>query len=87
MKLHVRAPTGTRIEETAKLISQVEESIRRKIPASGIDSIVDNIGMPISGINVAYGNSGTIGVVDSDILITLHDDIGGEDRRLRPNPP
>ena len=75
MKLHVRAPTGTRIEETAKLVQEVEGAIRRTIPPSTIESIVDNIGMPISGINVAYGNSGTIGVVDADILVSLKDEV------------
>ncbi len=78
IKLHVRAPTGTRIEETAKLVQFVEDKIRRTIPPSALASIVDNIGMPISGINVAYGNSGTIGVIDADILITLHDDVASK---------
>ena len=74
IKLHVRAPTGTRIEEVAKEIDNVEAAIHHVIPKRDIDTIVDNIGMPISGINVAYGNSGTIGVIDTDVLITLHDD-------------
>ena len=55
------------------------------IPKHDIQSIVDNIGMPISGINVAYGNSGTIGVIDTDILITLDPDVGGAHRRLHPH--
>jgi CzcA family heavy metal efflux pump len=71
IKLHVRAPTGTRIEQTAKLVDSVEETVRDVIPGQTIQSIVDNVGMPISGINVAYGNSGTIGVIDADVLITL----------------
>ncbi len=71
IKLHVRAPTGTRIEEVAKLVDNVEAAVHRTIPNEDIKSIVDNIGMPISGINVAYGNSGTIGVIDTDVLITL----------------
>jgi CzcA family heavy metal efflux pump len=71
IKLHVRAPAGTRIEEVAKEIDQVETVVRRVIPPADIDTIVDNIGMPISGINVAYGNSGTIGVIDSDVLVSL----------------
>ena len=74
IKLHVRAPTGTRIEEVAKEIDHVEKAIHGTIPDRDIQTIVDNIGMPISGINVAYGNSGTIGVIDTDILITLGDD-------------
>ena len=75
IKLHVRAPTGTRIEEVAKQVDNVEDALRQVIPASDIDTIVDNIGMPISGINVAYGNSGTIGVIDSDILISLKPEV------------
>ena len=71
IKLHVRAPAGTRIEEVAKEIDQVETVVRHVIPSADIDTIVDNIGMPISGINVAYGNSGTIGVIDSDVLVSL----------------
>jgi CzcA family heavy metal efflux pump len=71
IKLHVRAPAGTRIEETANLIDHVENAVRKVIPLSAIETIVDNIGLPISGINVAYGNSGTIGVSDADILISL----------------
>jgi CzcA family heavy metal efflux pump len=74
IKLHVRAQTGTRIEETARLCDQVENAVRRAIPSSQLESIVDNIGLPISGINIAYGNSGTIGVEDADILITLNAD-------------
>jgi len=71
IKLHVRAQTGTRIEETADLVDHVENAVRKFIPPSAIDTIVDNIGLPISGINIAYGNSGTIGVTDADILISL----------------
>ena len=74
IKLHVRAPTGTRIEEVSKEIDHVEAAIHRTIPTRDIETIVDNIGMPISGINVAYGNSGTIGVIDTDILLTLNED-------------
>ena len=78
IKLHVRAPTGTRIEQTAVLVDQIEERIRKTIPPARLDSIVDNIGMPISGINVAYGNSGTIGVIDADILISLKADAAAD---------
>ena len=74
IKLHVRAPTGTRIEQTAVLVDHVEDVIHKTIPSAELDSIVDNIGMPISGINVAYGNSGTIGVIDADVLISLKPD-------------
>jgi multidrug efflux pump subunit AcrB len=71
IKLHIRAQTGTRIEETARLCDQVEGAVRAAIPAGELDNIVDNIGLPISGINMAYGNSGTIGPEDADILISL----------------
>jgi CzcA family heavy metal efflux pump len=71
IKLHIRAQTGTRIEETARLCDEVEQAVRRTVPPSELDNIVDNIGLPISGINIAYGNSGTIGVADGDILISL----------------
>ncbi len=71
IKLHLRAPMGTRIEEAGLLCNRVEKEIHKIIPSDAIDSIVDNIGLPISGINIAYGNSGTIGVGDADLLITL----------------
>ncbi len=79
IKLHIRAQTGTRIEETARLFDQVEHEIKKVISPSELDNIVDNIGLPISGVNVAYGNSGTIGVGDGDILITLKPDHGPTD--------
>jgi multidrug efflux pump subunit AcrB len=69
--MHVRAPTGTRIEETARLCDLVEQAIRQIIPPGELDNIVDNIGLPYSGINMAYNNSGTIGPADADVLITL----------------
>ena len=71
IKLHVRAQTGTRIEETARLCDQVEAAVRATIPPAALVNIVDNIGLPISGINAAYGNSGTIGANDADVLISL----------------
>jgi multidrug efflux pump subunit AcrB len=71
IKLHVRAQTGTRIEDTTKLCDRVGEAIHRIIPANQLSGIVDNIGLSVSGINMAYNNSGTIGVEDADIMITL----------------
>jgi CzcA family heavy metal efflux pump len=71
IKLHVRAQTGTRIEETARLCDEVEQRIRQIIPPRDLGEVVDNIGLPISGINIAYGNSGTIGPEDADIYVTL----------------
>jgi multidrug efflux pump subunit AcrB len=72
MRLHVRAKTGTRVEETAALCDHVEEVIRRTIPAKELESIVDNVGLPTSGINVSYNNGGTIGPFDAEILISLN---------------
>ena len=70
-KLHLRAPTGMRIEDTAFLCDLVENSIRHKIPANEVSSIVDNIGLPYSGINLSYSNSAPVGTSDADILVTL----------------
>jgi multidrug efflux pump subunit AcrB len=70
-KLHLRAPTGTRIEETAVLCDRVEQRLRQAIPASEIESLIDNIGLPYSGLNLAYTNSAPIGPADADILVSL----------------
>src|SRR5262245_24240899 len=69
--LHVRAKTGTRIEETARLADLIENSIRRVIPAQEVESILDNIGLPYSTINYMHNASGLIGAADADILISL----------------
>jgi len=69
--MHVRAQPGTRIEETARLFEFVEQTVRKQIPPAEIDNIVDNIGLPFSGINMAYQNTGTIGPGDGDALISL----------------
>jgi multidrug efflux pump subunit AcrB len=73
IRIHMRAPTGTRIEETTRLTDQVEQKIRALVPPDRIASIVDNIGLPNSGINISYGSSGTIGVFDADISVTLNE--------------
>jgi multidrug efflux pump subunit AcrB len=73
IKLHMRGPTGTRIEETARLCDLVEGSIRRAIPATEMGGILDNIGLPVSTINLTYSNSGPIGSEDADILVTLRE--------------
>jgi multidrug efflux pump subunit AcrB len=70
-KLHLRAPTGMRIEDTAFLCDSVEDSIRRQIPAAEVSNIIDNIGLPYSGINLSYSNSAPVGTSDADILVTL----------------
>lgn len=72
-KLHMRARTGTRIEETARLADLVEQYIRQQIPPREIASIIDNIGLPYSSINLSYSNSAPIGTSDADILVTLNE--------------
>jgi CzcA family heavy metal efflux pump len=71
MKLHIRAPSGTRVEETAVLVDHIEDEIRRVVKQGEIDNMVDNIGLPSSGINLTYSNSGQIGSGDADILVQL----------------
>jgi multidrug efflux pump subunit AcrB len=73
IRLHMRAPTGTRIEETALLADRVEAAIREIIPADQLDTILDNLGVPNSGINLSYSNAGTIGAMDGEILLSLHE--------------
>ena len=70
-KLHLRGPTGMRIEDTAFLCDLVENSIRQQVPAAEMKSIIDNIGLPYSGINLSYSNSAPVGTSDADILVTL----------------
>jgi multidrug efflux pump subunit AcrB len=71
IKLHVRGPTGMRVEDTAALVDRVEAAVRRVIPAGQIASMVDNIGLPVSSINMTYNNSGTVGSSDADVFIGL----------------
>ncbi|MFC3652433.1 efflux RND transporter permease subunit [Dyella humi] len=72
--IHVRAPVGTRIEDTAAEFDRIETAIRRVVPPDQLDGIIDNIGLPLSGINMVYNNSGTIGPQDGDIQILLQPD-------------
>jgi multidrug efflux pump subunit AcrB len=74
IKLHVRARTGTRIEETASLCDQIEATIRAVIPAQQLGSIVDNLGLPYSGINLMYSTSAPVGPGDADIYVNLSAD-------------
>ena len=69
--LHLRAPTGTRIEETARLCDLVERFIKQQLPQGEISNVIDNIGLPYSGINTSYNNTGTVGTSDADILVTF----------------
>lgn len=87
MRLHVNAPAGTRIEETEQIFARVENEIRHQIPVEEINTIVDNIGLPSSGINLAFGDSSTIGVSDGEILVALNPEKHGPtevyERKLR----
>ncbi|WP_213955720.1 efflux RND transporter permease subunit [Variovorax sp. dw_954] len=71
IRLHMRTPTGTRIEETARLADAVEQAIRELIPKDQLETILDNLGVPNSGINLSYSNAGTIGTLDGEILMSL----------------
>jgi multidrug efflux pump subunit AcrB len=71
IKLHIRGPIGMRIEEAARLVDLIDREIRTLIPANELDTIVDNIGLPVSGINITYSNSAPVGASDADILIAL----------------
>jgi multidrug efflux pump subunit AcrB len=85
-RLHLRARSGTRIEETAKLVDQVEAAIHAEVPADEFGGMLDNIGVPTSGISLSYSNSGLIGTGDADILVSLKPSHGPTDlyvRRLR----
>ena len=76
MRLHVRARTGLRIEETARLTDEIENTIRTMIPPGELDTMLDNIGLPYSGINLSYSNAGTIGTPDAEILVSLKEGHG-----------
>jgi len=73
IKLHLRAHTGTRVEETAQICSDIEQAVRKIIPAEELATVVENVGLPNSGINLSYSNSAPIGSADADILISLHE--------------
>lgn len=86
LSLHVRLPLGTRIEETAAAFDRIEARIRQELPPQEIDAIVDNLGLPMTGINMAYSATGTIGPQDGDIQVSLkpgHGDAAEYARRLR----
>jgi CzcA family heavy metal efflux pump len=71
LRLHVRARAGLRVEETARLCDEIEATLREEIPQGQLQTILDNIGLPNSGINQSYSSSGTIGTGDAEILIAL----------------
>jgi multidrug efflux pump subunit AcrB len=71
--MHVRAPVGVRVEKTAQVFANVEGAIRQIIPPEDLGAVVDNMGLPVSGINTAYNNTGTVGSQDGDIQIALNE--------------
>jgi multidrug efflux pump subunit AcrB len=81
--LHFRAKTGTRIEETARTGDQVESAIKRIIPAQEIASMVDNIGLPYSSVNMTYSTAAPIGTMDADILVSLTENHRPTDEYIR----
>jgi len=80
IRLHFRARTGLRIEETARLADQVDGVIRETIPPDEIQTVLDNLGVPYSGINLSYSNAGTFGTSDGEVLVQL------KDKREKPTP-
>lgn len=76
IRLHFRARTGLRIEETARLADQINQRIQRTIPERDLVTVIDNLGLPYSGINLSYSNSGTIGTSDGEILVQLKPERG-----------
>jgi multidrug efflux pump subunit AcrB len=76
IRLHFRARTGLRIEETARLADQIDGVIRETIPKRELQTILDNLGVPYSGINLSYSNSGTYGTADGEILVQLNQEHG-----------
>ena len=72
IRLHFRARPGLRVEETAKLCDEVEQALRGEIPKEELETMLDNIGLPYSGINLSYSSSGVIGTSDAEVLISLN---------------
>ncbi|MDD0811590.1 efflux RND transporter permease subunit [Curvibacter sp. RS43] len=90
IRLHFRAPTGTRIEETARLADRIENAVRQIVPPEELETILDNLGLPYSGINLSYSNAGTIGTLDGEVQIALKKGHAPTDdyvRRLRAELP
>ena len=84
--MHIRMKSGTRIEETARTVDEIERMVRKIIPADQLGEIVDNLGLPYSGINTSYNNTGTVSPADGDILVSLkenHDPTNSFVRKIR----
>jgi len=91
MRLHVRARAGLRVEETARVCDEIEKYLHQQIPKDELVTILDNIGLPYSGINLSYSNSGVVGTSDAEILVGLnaehHHSTDGYIRKLRAELP
>jgi CzcA family heavy metal efflux pump len=82
-RLHVRGRAGLRIEETARLVDEVEQEIRHDLPQNQVATILDNIGLPYSGINLTYSNGGTVGTSDAEVLVSLSKDHRPTEKYIR----
>jgi multidrug efflux pump subunit AcrB len=82
IRLHMRMPSGTRIEETARVADQVEAVIRTIVPAKELGTVLDNLGVPISGINNTYSNAGAFGTLDGEIQVSLNEGHGPTQRYI-----
>jgi multidrug efflux pump subunit AcrB len=81
--MHIRMKAGTRIEETARTADEIEHMLRRLIPADQLEGIIDNLGIPYSGINLSYSTSGTTSGADGDILVSLKENHGPTNQIIR----
>jgi multidrug efflux pump subunit AcrB len=81
--MHIRMKAGTRIEETARTTDEIEDMLRRTIPADQLEGIIDNLGIPYSGINLSYNTSGTTSAADGDILVSLKENHGPTNQIVR----
>lgn len=90
-RLHVRAPAGTRVEETERLFAKIEDEIRAMVPEDELEIVINNIGLPANGINLAFGDNATISNADGEILVALnehhHGPTAGYVARLREELP
>ena len=80
IRLHVRCPAGTRVETTEQIFAQIDEEIRRILPPEEVQLIIDNIGLPVSGINLAFSDTASISTADGDIMISLNPEKHGPTR-------
>ncbi len=83
IKLHVRLPPGTRLEESERRFAAIEESIKKEIPAHEVETVIDNIGIPFSGINLALGDPSMISSADGEIQVALNEEHGPTAEHVR----